>query len=48
MTISAASTAKPMTNASTAEKTITKEDTLYNKYIIIRRGKKKYYIGVYE
>ncbi len=27
---------------------ITKESCLYNKYVIIRRGKKKYYIGIYE
>ena len=30
------------------EKVITKESCLYDKYVIIRRGKKKYYIGVYE
>ena len=30
------------------EKDITKEDTLYNKYIIIRRGKKKYYVINYK
>ena len=30
------------------EKNITKEDTLYNKYIIIRRGKKKYYVINYK
>ena len=30
------------------EKNITKDDCLYDKYIIIRRGKKKYYIGIYE
>ena len=30
------------------EKNITKDDCLYDKYIIIRRGKQKYYIGIYE
>ena len=27
---------------------LTKENCLYNKYVIIRRGKKKYHIGIYE
>ena len=30
------------------DKMITKESCLFNKYVIIRRGKKKYYIGIYE
>ncbi|MBQ3468553.1 MAG: tyrosine--tRNA ligase [Bacilli bacterium] len=30
------------------EKTITKEDALYDKYVIIRRGKKKYYVINYK
>lgn len=30
------------------EKMITKSSCLFGKYIIIRRGKKKYYIGIYE
>ena len=30
------------------EYNITKKDALYNKAIIVRRGKKKYYIGIYE
>lgn len=29
------------------ERVITKEDLLFNKYIIIRRGKKKYFVGKY-
>ncbi|MBR4262932.1 MAG: tyrosine--tRNA ligase [Bacilli bacterium] len=28
--------------------TITKNSCLHNKYLIVRRGKKKYYIGIYE
>ena len=30
------------------DKLITKESCLFNKYVIIRRGKKKYHIGIYE
>ena len=30
------------------EKMITKSSCLFDKYVIIRRGKKKYYIGIYE
>ena len=33
---------------SSLEFTITKDSCLINKYIILRRGKKKYYIGIYE
>lgn len=30
------------------EKIITKEDSLFNKYVVIRRGKKNYYLGEFE